>query len=151
MHADELAHATGRGGSGIGRGLHRAHVSANDGRHQAGVNLLPSDEDDIGGLAHRVGGFDHADEPACLDHPECITVRVRSHTDSRFGAQVRRFSRRTVPFAPGTSLRDLAPRGNGKPRHDVIAVDEDDLVHHVGDDAGMVGEDEDAIPRLEGR
>ena len=72
VHADEFADAAGGRSAGVGRGLHRADIAPDDGGDQAGIDLLPADEHDIGGLAHRVGGFDHADESACFDHPECV-------------------------------------------------------------------------------
>ena len=72
VHADELADAARGGGAGVGRGLHRADVAAHDRGHEAGVDFLPADEHDVRGLDHRVGGFDHADEPARLDHAERV-------------------------------------------------------------------------------
>ena len=47
-------------------------VAAHDGCHQPGIHFLPSDEDDIGRLAHRVGGLDHANQAACLDQAEGV-------------------------------------------------------------------------------
>ena len=53
-------------------GLHGPDVAADDGGDEARVHLLPSHEDDVRGLAHRVGGFDHPDEAAGLDHAERV-------------------------------------------------------------------------------
>ena len=80
VDADQLADAAGGGRSGIGRGLHRTHVAANERRDQAGIDLLPAHEHDVRGLEHRVGRFDHADQPARLDHAErvadvCLVLR----------------------------------------------------------------------------
>ena len=72
MHADELPDAARRGGAGVGCRFHRSDIAAHDRRHEAGVHLLPADEDDVGGLHHRVGGFDHADEPAGFDHAQRV-------------------------------------------------------------------------------
>ena len=60
------------GGAGIGGRFHRRDITAHDGGHQPGVDLLPSDERDVGGLHHGVGGFHHADEPACFDEAKCF-------------------------------------------------------------------------------
>ena len=72
MHADELADAPRGGCACIGGGLHGGDVAAHDGSDEAGVHFLPAYEDDIGGLDHRVGGFDHAHQPACFDHAERV-------------------------------------------------------------------------------
>jgi len=72
VNAHQLADAARGGGSGVGSGLDGANVSADDRRHEPGIDLLPADEDDIRGFHHRIGRLDHADEPARLDHPEGI-------------------------------------------------------------------------------
>ena len=48
-------------------------VAANEGRDQAGIHLLPAHEHDVRGLEHRVGRFDHADQPPRLDHAQRVT------------------------------------------------------------------------------
>jgi len=72
VNADELADAPGGRGTRIGRCLDRSHIASDDRGHEAGVDLLPADEDDIRRLDHRVGRFDHADQPARLDHSERV-------------------------------------------------------------------------------
>jgi hypothetical protein len=72
VDANQLADAPRGGGAGVGRRLHRSDVAADDRGDEAGVDLLPADEDDVGGLHHRVGRFDHADEAARLDHAERV-------------------------------------------------------------------------------
>ena len=72
MHADQLTYASRGSGAGIGGGFHGTDVTADDRGDQAGIHFLPADEHDVGGLHHRVGRFDHADETAGLDHPERV-------------------------------------------------------------------------------
>jgi len=73
MDADQLADAARRSRSRIGRRFYRTHVAANEGRNQAGIHLLPAHEHDVRGLEHRVGRFDHADQPPRLDHAQRVT------------------------------------------------------------------------------
>src|SRR5437868_226126 len=61
-----------RCGAGIRRGFHRPDVASHDRCHQTRIDFLPADKDDVGRLAHRVGGFDHADQAARLDHAERV-------------------------------------------------------------------------------
>ena len=70
VDGDELADAPRGGRTRVGGGLHRSHVAADDRGDQARVDFLPADEDDVGGLQHRVSRLDHADQPDRLDHAE---------------------------------------------------------------------------------
>src|SRR5438552_2802717 len=72
MDADQFAYASGGGGAGIGGGFDGADIASHDGGHEASVDFLPADEHDVRRLAHRVGGFNHPDEPASLDHAERV-------------------------------------------------------------------------------
>ena len=72
MNADQFADAPRGRGAGVGGGLHRADVAAHDRGDEPGVDFLPADEHDVRGLDHRVGGFDHADQAARLDHAERV-------------------------------------------------------------------------------
>src|SRR5215207_1288415 len=72
MDADQFADTPGGGRAGVSRGLHRADIAAYDCRDQAGVDFLPANEDDVRGLDHRVGGLDHADQTARLDHAQRV-------------------------------------------------------------------------------
>src|SRR6267142_2416450 len=67
VHAHDLTHL-GRGGrTRLGRGAHRGHVAAHDGRHVAAADLLVVHELHPGGLHHRIGRLDHGHESARLD------------------------------------------------------------------------------------
>src|SRR4029077_7471881 len=72
MHADQFADPAGGRGAGVRRGLHGSDIAADDRGDQSRVDLLPADEYDVGGLHHRVGRFDHADQAARLDHAERV-------------------------------------------------------------------------------
>ena len=72
MDADQFSHATRSGCACISGGFDRADVTANDGRDQSGVDLLPADEHNVGSLQHRVGRFDHAHQTAGFDHAEGV-------------------------------------------------------------------------------
>jgi hypothetical protein len=88
MDANELAHAAGGRGACVGSGFHRPDIAAHNGRHEARVDLLPADEHDIRGFAHRVGRLDHPDEAACFDHAERVAdlafVFVSHSSDSHY-------------------------------------------------------------------
>ena len=72
VDGDEFADAAGRGGTGVGRGLDRADVAAREHRDVAGADVLLADEHDVGGLDHRIGGFDGADQAAGFNHSEGV-------------------------------------------------------------------------------
>src|SRR6266850_1549164 len=59
--------------SGVRRGFHGSHVTANHGGHVAGSDLLPSDEVHLRGLHHCVRGFYHRNQAARFDHPQSLT------------------------------------------------------------------------------
>ncbi len=121
VNADELADAARRRRACIRGRLHRGDVAADDGRDQAGVHLLPADEDDVRGLHHRVRRFDHADQAA------------RFHEAERFAGQV---------FCHGgLILCDPSARRHRQPLDDLVAVHEPHLVHEVRHGAGMVRDD----------
>src|SRR2546423_11377951 len=72
VDAYQLADAARGCGSGVGRGLDRAHVAAHEYRDVARADVLLADELNVRGLDHRVGGLDRAAEPLGLDHSECF-------------------------------------------------------------------------------
>src|SRR5438477_7782566 len=72
VDADQLADSSRRRRPGVGRGLDRAHVAAHEDGDVARADVLLADELDVGGLDHRVGGLDRADETLGLDHSECF-------------------------------------------------------------------------------
>ena len=132
VHADELADAAGGGGAGIGRGLHRADVAAHDRRHEARVDFLPADEHDVGRLAHRVGGFDHADEAARLDHAERVA-------DLAFGLVLLSLvfsAAMWAPFyanSPGNLAALIVVAGKDRARVADAEVPHDDLAEDVAE------------------
>src|SRR4029078_6414498 len=89
MNADELTTPARCRGAGVGGGFDRADIAANDCRHETRIDFLPADEDDVRGFYHRVGGFDHTDQPARFDHSEGVAdiallfVRHAGRTVSR--------------------------------------------------------------------
>ena len=74
VNGDELADAPRGGSAGVGRGLDRADIAAREHRHIARADVLLADEDDVGGLDHRIGGFNGADEAARFNHAEGVCV-----------------------------------------------------------------------------
>src|ERR1044071_4829282 len=74
-HVDrhDLADALGGALAGLGRRLDRGDVAAHDRGHVAAAGLLVPDELDLGGLDHRVGGLDHADDTFDLDHSKRVS------------------------------------------------------------------------------
>ncbi len=73
VYTDQLANAPRSRRAGVGCSFDRPDVATHDGRDQSGVDLLPADEDDVGGLAHRVGGFNHADEATRFHQSQSVT------------------------------------------------------------------------------
>src|SRR5580692_7628376 len=72
VHGDQFAHAPGRGGARIGRGLHRAHVSPYHDRDISRADIFLADQDDVCRLHHRVRGFNRSNQALGLDHPQCF-------------------------------------------------------------------------------
>ena len=99
MNPHQLADAPCGRGARIGRGLDRSDVTPDQRRHQARVDLLPADEDDIRGLQHGVRGFNHADQATSLDHAKRVADFSIRFAVSWFGS-------RHVGDYP-TSLRSL--------------------------------------------
>src|SRR5436309_464404 len=62
MNADQLADAACGSGAGIGRGLDGAHIAAALHHDQSRAHDFLAGEDDVGGLHHRVRGFNRADK-----------------------------------------------------------------------------------------
>ena len=129
MNADELSDLACSGGAGIGGGLHGSHVTSNDRGDEAGVDLLPPDEGDVGGLDHRIDGFDHADEPSRFNHSESFTGR------GRLGCH-------TVETLP-----DSAASGDRQRLEYPTVIGEPELIRQVGHRAGMIGKHSNPIAR----
>ena len=145
VHADQLADASRRRRAGIGGRLHRSDVAAHDGRHQPGIDLLPADEHDVGGLDHRVGRFDHADQPARLDHAQ----RIANLRRRRLRSPSWRFCHSSDPYSrlPRTYvIRPRAAIGSGSSTR--LAVHDPAVIDQVRDHAGVIGHDPHAIAGL---
>jgi len=67
-----LAHPPRRRGTRVGGGLDRAHLAADEHRHQPGRGALLAEQPDLGGLDHRVTRLDRTDETLGLDHSQRI-------------------------------------------------------------------------------
>ena len=93
-------------GAGIGRGLDRSDVTANERRNQARIDLLPADENHVCGLEHRICGFNHADQPTGLDHAKRVA-------DFTIWSAVSWFGSRHVGDYP-TSLRSRSTTNQGR-------------------------------------
>jgi hypothetical protein len=68
VNAYELAYTPGGCGSGVGRRLYCCDITADDGRHKTGTDLLVSDKLNVRGLDHCIGCLDHGNETFALDH-----------------------------------------------------------------------------------
>ena len=75
VHRHELANAAGSRGTGIGRGLHGAHVATHHHGDVARTDVLFANEHDVGRFHHRVCRFYGSDKTFGLDKPE----RFRCH------------------------------------------------------------------------
>ena len=90
---DELADAPRRGRAGVGRGLDRADVAAHQHGDVAGADVFLADQDDVGGLHHRVGGFDRADQALVSTIRGLLTLAfLIAVQDSRFISNGRRLT-----------------------------------------------------------
>ena len=167
VDADEFADAPGGRGAGVGGGFDGGDVATDDRRHQSGVDFLPADEHHVGGLDHRVGGFDHADQSARFHHAERFAdvgfVARRVRATARFYYRSRRlrpdgtapnYERQTHGLSPWAT-RPAAPRRSSRGRRRApfrrsrCRRPMVDLVDQVGDDAGVIGEDADAVAGFE--
>src|SRR5215475_416556 len=78
-----------------------ADVAAHDRGHVATAGLLVPDELDLGGLDHRVGGLDHADETLDLDHSKRVS-HASSPASCRCGYLSTNFSG-SLPVTPASA------------------------------------------------
>ena len=76
VHRDQLADAAGGGGAGIGGGLDGADIAAGHDRDVPGPDVFLGDQLDVGGLHHRVGRFDGADEATGFDESEGVSHEI---------------------------------------------------------------------------
>jgi hypothetical protein len=79
VHRNQLADAPRGGGARVGRGLDRADVAAHEHGDVAGADVFLADEHDVGGLHHRVGRFDRADQAPRFHHPKSIHARTLTY------------------------------------------------------------------------
>ena len=66
---DARSDAAGRVGTRFSRGFNRADGSANENRNIAVEEVFLADENDVGGLYHRIGSLDVSDKTACFNQP----------------------------------------------------------------------------------
>ena len=72
VNGNEFTHSASRDGTRFCCGFHRTHISAHEYGDVAIQQIFFTDQDDIRGLHHCIGGFHGADETARLNHPECF-------------------------------------------------------------------------------
>src|SRR6185503_7435249 len=72
VYADKLANTSRGGSAGVSRGFYGSNIPTHDRSHKAGADLFVTDERDVRGLHHRVGGFDHRHQAFCFNHSECF-------------------------------------------------------------------------------
>jgi len=89
VDSHEFANAPGRGRARIRRGFHRADVTAHENRDVCGANIFLGDQDYVGRLDHRIGGFNSTDEALRLNHSECVSGHLMG-CPSRVNARVLR-------------------------------------------------------------
>ena len=70
VHRDGLADPAGGGGSGVGGRLDGPHVAPHVHGDVSRADVLPADEEHVGGLDHGVGGLDGPDETLGLHHAQ---------------------------------------------------------------------------------
>jgi hypothetical protein len=68
MNTDEFTDAAGRAGTRFSRGFDGADVSANEHRNIA-VEVFLADQNDVGGLYHRIGSLDGSTKPRVSTNP----------------------------------------------------------------------------------
>jgi hypothetical protein len=72
MNADKLAHSPSGGSAGIGGRLNGADIATDEDGHIARADILLTDQLNICGFDHCVGGFHRTDESLGLDHSQCF-------------------------------------------------------------------------------
>jgi hypothetical protein len=70
MRCDYFTNTLSGGSAGINRTTDRRNVTTHDRRHQAGVDLFPTDEANVRSFDHRVRSLDHGYESAAFNHSE---------------------------------------------------------------------------------
>jgi hypothetical protein len=68
MDADQLTDILGCNSTSIGGGFDRTNISTNQDCDQARPDALGTDQRDIGGLDHRIGGFNGSNETSRFYH-----------------------------------------------------------------------------------
>src|SRR5829696_3133895 len=72
VRCNDLADSLARRGAGINGTPHSSYITTNDCGHQTRVDLFPTDEANLRGFNHGVGGFDHRDQAAAFHHSKCF-------------------------------------------------------------------------------
>src|SRR5439155_26318024 len=109
-------------------------VATDDLVHPSRDHFLPADEDDVGGLDHRVRRFDHRDQAAGLDHAEGVADLALV-----FGVLVSHGSRHSTSG------------GHRQCVNYALAVDQPHRIHQIRHDAGVIRQDADAIAGFQPR
>ena len=73
---DQLADPPRGGGARIRCGLYRADVAADDSGHEAVVDLLTADEEDLGCLDHPDGGLHQDHQHARIDNADRVAAHI---------------------------------------------------------------------------
>jgi hypothetical protein len=73
---ENFADFAARGGSGVNGSFDGANFAAHDRCDQAGVDLFPADQHDIGGLNRRISRFNHRDQAATFDHSQSFSFHI---------------------------------------------------------------------------
>ena len=68
VYAEQFANALRSSSTSVGRSLDSADIAADHDGHEAGADLLLTDQMNVCCLDHGIGCFDSADQAAGLDH-----------------------------------------------------------------------------------
>jgi hypothetical protein len=79
MRRDYFADSLAGGGACIDSTADSSYITTNDSCDQTGIDLFPADKTNIRGLHHRIGGFDHRNQPTAFHHSECFRHQQTSN------------------------------------------------------------------------
>src|SRR5689334_7694534 len=114
MDRRQLAHAPGSRCAGICCRLDRAHIAAYHDGDKSTAYIFRANQNHIGSLDHRVGGFNRADQAFGLDHSKSDHSRIYSHVPFLSLSNNYDFRKTTLPSTSSESIIDMMTESTGE-------------------------------------
>src|ERR1051325_8439762 len=75
VRGHDLANSLSSSSARIDSAFDSSDIATHDGSYETRVDLFPTDEANVSGFHHRIGGFDHRHQATAFNHSECFRHR----------------------------------------------------------------------------